>query len=180
MAAGLVRRSVQWLSESVPEKPRPWPARDLSFVRSLCEVSAWLSRMIQPTTDQRRCRLASAHGAPLQAAGISAVRQLQTPLTYALAQMVGLDPQSLAYRYKRERPFSPAVQNPSLGLGKSLSMDRIGTFGVGLDATQRVFQDRQYQTLQRMRFGILSANTVVILRRCQHIWNHQPSERTFL
>jgi hypothetical protein len=29
-----------------------------------------------------------------------------------------------------------------------------------------------------MRFGVLGANTV-ILTWCQHIWNRQPSERTF-
>jgi hypothetical protein len=78
----------------------------LPFARSLCEVSAWLSRTIQPSTNQRCSRLASAQGASLQATGISAVRQLQTPLMYALAQMGRTSLQSLAIDTNANGPLA--------------------------------------------------------------------------
>jgi hypothetical protein len=101
---------------------------------------------------------------------------LQTPFAYALAQTIGLDPESVTYGLERERSASRTVGNPSLSLNEYPATDGCAGFSVCLQAAQGVFQHRQHQALDGSGCGVVAAYALVILTGHQRIRNHQSGE----
>ncbi len=113
--------------------------------------------------------------APRQAPRRHSCKLLSPPIAQTPAQKLRLDSERFAHRLERERPFSAFADQPLLSLAEQTLARPALRVRIILEASQRVFQDRHHQLLDRADRAVVTPAVIKLLRR-QNVWHEEISE----